>query len=68
MENQGKRFQGEKTLKLQSLKRKQSKFNFIEKKTIWIDFIQIDPFKNLLKKSTKSILSIQKPMEKTYLH
>ena len=55
MENQGKLFQGQKTQKFQSLKRKHSKFIFIEKKTVWIDFIQKDPFKKSLKKITKSI-------------
>ena len=55
MENQGKLFQGQKTQKLQSLKRKHSKFIFIEKKTVWIDFVQKDPFKKIIEKKTKSI-------------
>ena len=53
MENQGKLFQGQKTQKMQSLKRKHSKFFFIEKKTVWIDFIQKDSCKKINEKNNE---------------
>ena len=65
-ESQGKLFQAQKTQKLQSLKRKHSKFIFIEKKTVWIDFIQKDPCKKSLKKTTKSIQIIEEPKKTSY--
>ena len=65
-ESQGKLFQAQKTQKLQSLKRKHSKFIFIEKKTVWIDFIQKDPCKKSSKKTTKSIQIIEEPKKTSF--
>ena len=49
----GNYFKDKKTQKLQSLKRKHSKFFFIEKKTMWIDFIQIDPCKKIIERNNE---------------
>ena len=42
--------------KLQSLRRKHSKFIFIEKQTMWIDFIKEDPCKKFIEKKQWSQL------------
>ena len=48
------------------MKRKHSKFIFIENKTVWIDFIQIDPLKNLLKKQRSQFEVLRNPINKLY--